>query len=101
MPASVECKHYRWIDLQCFWTKTGPVFKWIDQAVKASGKYAPIVVFKWNLSKIYCIYPVDKFYLGKTVALRFRYRKRDWSVVLFSSFLRWTFDEELEGDHAR
>src|SRR6266478_3658650 len=40
MPASVECKHHRRVDLQWFYTKQGLVFKWIDQAKRdAAGKY--------------------------------------------------------------
>ena|SRR6267378_1092139 len=104
MPASVECKHYRRIDLQWFYTKKGPVFKWIDQAKREAGGRHPIVVFRWNLSKTFCVYPIrcgscrlsddGCFSNPGGVTLSFRYRKERYVCVLFSSFLRSVFDED-------
>lgn len=96
-PVSVECKHHKRVDFQWFWTKKGPVFKWIDQARREAGKWHPIVVFRWNYSKIFCIHPIYCDSCRNSVPcvltvnrtkIRFKYRNEIYEVALFSSFLK-------------
>ena len=93
-PFSVECKHYKKLELQHFFTRQGDFLKWIDQAMKATENsrvaVEPMIVFRWNLSRTYCIVP---WITHSGTYIRFRYRGKEWKVVLFASFLRQWFDK--------
>ncbi len=88
-PVSIECKHYRKVDLSTLFTKNGKVFEWLRQAIGASNGYTPVVVFKWNASKVFCIYPSDALSLssGHMSYTRFFWKQRYWRVALFSDLL--------------
>ncbi len=101
-PASVECKHYKKLELQGLFSAEGLFFKWIDQSWKSAKKQGgkiflhPIVVFKWNGSKIFTIYPSDAFTLhsSKVPYMRFFYKNRYWRMALFSDLLATVFKKE-------
>ena len=99
-PFAVECKNYKKLDLQHFFTGQGLFGKWIDQVTSSVtkskvGKIHPIVVFRWNLSKTFCIVRYDTYgrFFGEVSAhhIRFRYDHVGWRVVLFSDFLARVF----------
>lgn len=101
-PLIVECKHYKYIDLQQLWTKKGQIFTWLDQVLReAKGQEDryPAVIMRWNHSQTFCI--IDsaaltespwinyvKLELKKGVMLgKFRYKKVIWWVMLFDTVL--------------
>ena len=93
-PASIECKHYKKFELQNLWTRQGLLFDWIDQALRATEgtRVNPVVVFKWNLSKIFCVFEAGKFRITTNTYMQFRFRKKYWNVILFTNLLRGVFD---------
>lgn len=95
---SVECKHYKKVDLQTLFTKTGLVFSWVAQASHAAlhsnDDLTPLVVFKWNNSQVFCIFPVGSLPRpNHQTYMRFFYKKQYWHVVLFQALL----DEVFKG----
>jgi hypothetical protein len=104
-PYGVECKFHKYVDFQHFYTGRGLLRKWIAQVLAAYKEYQkirgrrllyPIVVFRWNQSKTFCIIPNDHMIGEFKTRLVFQSKDRVWKCVLFTAFLRKVFCQRVK-----